>query len=81
MTYQIITLDEKKHSRTIYATFHYPLNDAADAKRVISLLQYLKTAKGYDKFMVHEIETDKAILLSIVFDSIIKEFAVKALSK
>jgi hypothetical protein len=69
MTYQVITLDGEKNSRTIYGTFCYPSDDA---KRVIDFLHYLKGSSRFDMFLLHELETDRAIFLSAGYDAIVK---------
>ena len=73
MTYQIITLDEKKKSRAIWFTFSYPAN-VKSAEKIISFFEYLKNGtKTLDGFFVHELETGKAVKLSEAYSPIIEK--------
>ena len=57
MKYQVITLDERNKSRTVYGTFDYP---ASNPERVIDFLHYLSKSAHPEVFLVHELETDRA---------------------
>ena len=73
MKYEIITLDEKNHSRIVWGTFNFS-TDSKSNEKIVSFLGYLKSSSShFDEFLLYEVETDRAIPLHFIFDSVVSK--------
>lgn len=71
MKYEIITLDEKNHTRIVWGTFCFS-TDKKSNEKVVSFLGYLKSnTTHFEDFLLYEVETDRAIPLSAIFSIVV----------
>ena len=68
MTYQIAKIDKKKI--TVWGEFIYPPKDREEADRIISFIEYIKSAHSSSDFILREVETDHFYNLVSVSDRI-----------
>ena len=73
MKYEIITLDEKNHTRIVWGTFCFT-TDKKSNEKAVSFLGYLKSSSShFDDFLLYEVETDRAIPLHFIYDSVVSK--------
>lgn len=73
MKYEIITLDEKNHARIVWGTFCFT-TDKKSNEKAVSFLGYLKSSSShFDDFLLYEVETDRAIPLHFIYDSVVSK--------
>lgn len=68
MTYQIVKIEKKRF--TVWGEFTYPPSDQKEADRIISFIEYIKSAPTSSDFILREVETDHFFNLVSVSDRI-----------
>lgn len=71
MLYEIITLNEREKTRTVWCTFGYPL-DIVNSSRVLSFLHYLKSGNSFNDMLIYEVGSDRAYPLHTVYDDVVE---------